>query len=93
MDSSVTNVWTRRKEVLLSGILRILCVFVTYLVSELVIWGLSRALSPARIAFFSPIMSMILVFATMTVVYALWKPVQGLYKQRIKPVVCAAKQP
>lgn len=55
----------RSVEAVASRAVNVLCVVVIYLACELVIWGLSWALAPASIAFFAPILAMMIVFLAM----------------------------
>ncbi|KPM35345.1 hypothetical protein AK830_g11225 [Neonectria ditissima] len=61
-----------------------LWVVVIYLASELIIWGLSRALAPLKLAFFSSIFGMALTFTAMSLAYLCFRNVDAIYKDHIK---------
>lgn len=69
------------------GVCGILAVAVIYLVSELLIWGLSRALAPAKLEFFSSVFGMLLVFAVMMIACALIPNLNVLYEKYMQSKV------
>ncbi|KAM5351068.1 hypothetical protein ACJ41O_003791 [Fusarium nematophilum] len=83
----LSTVWRRRLIAVLREMLAFFWVVVIYLASELVIWGLSRALALAQLEFFSSIFGMVLTFGLMAVAY-LWLPsVDEVYQKHIKSKV------
>ncbi|KAF7560413.1 hypothetical protein G7046_g3733 [Stylonectria norvegica] len=81
---AVSNVWEKRRAFIWKRALNLLCVVVIYLTGELVIWGLSRALAPARLEFFASIVGMVLVFVFMSISYLLFRNCDPLYTQHVK---------
>lgn len=67
--------------------LDLLVVAVIYLTSELVVWGLSQALTLAGVPYFASIVGMVAVFATMTVLTHLFEKCDGFYHCWIKAKV------
>ncbi|KFA74267.1 hypothetical protein S40288_08721 [Stachybotrys chartarum IBT 40288] len=65
-------------------LLNLACIFLIYLVSELVIWGLSQGLAAANLEYFSSILGMILVFATTSVAYTFCHKTNDIYISWIK---------
>lgn len=65
----------------------LLAVVVICLLSELVIWGLSRVLAPADLEFFASILGMLLLFCLMTVAGWIWPSCDGFYRHHIRPKV------
>ncbi|KAJ4268921.1 hypothetical protein NW762_002992 [Fusarium torreyae] len=55
--------------------------------SELIIWGLSRALAPVSLEFFSSIFGMILTFCFMAATYFCCAGIDGVYQRHIKSKV------
>lgn len=92
MESSASGVWRRRRQSATAQLAHMFRVALTYLFSELVIWGLSRVLAPVKIEFFSSIISMLLVFALITAAYFAWRPVEKAYQHHIKPQVSTSSQ-
>ncbi|KAJ6790433.1 hypothetical protein PWT90_03011 [Aphanocladium album] len=66
------------------GLRGIASIAVIYLVSELLIWGLSLALAPAKLEFFSSVFGMLLVFLTMMVGCVALPKLDGFYEAHIK---------
>ena len=60
---------------------------VIYLTSELLIWGLSLALLPVKLQFFSSIVGMLLVFGLAVITCALSKETDALHHSWLKPKV------
>ncbi|KAL2213024.1 hypothetical protein CC79DRAFT_1315892 [Sarocladium strictum] len=87
MSAVDTGLWLRRRRGAVSQLVHIFWVALTYLLSELVIWGLSRVLSLGKVEFLSSIVSMALVFLCMGAAFLLWRPVEKIYQQWIKPSV------
>ncbi|KAM0546400.1 hypothetical protein ACHAPJ_010867 [Fusarium lateritium] len=84
---SLSNLWRRRLITIASSILEFGWVVVIYLMSELIIWGLSRALAPVSLEFFSSIFGMILTFCFMAAAYFCCAGVDGIYQRHIKSKV------
>lgn len=76
-----------RRQKLWQGLCGILSIAVIYLVSQLLIWGLSRALAPAKLEFFSSVFGMLLVFVVMMIACPLLPKVDGFYEKHIKSKV------
>ncbi|CAH0017638.1 unnamed protein product [Clonostachys rhizophaga] len=83
----VSTVWRSRFRAAISEITAILYVLVLFLASELIIWGISLALAPAKIEYFSSILSMVLVFATMTGITTVLPSSDPFYQQMMKPKI------
>lgn len=83
----VSIVWRSRFRAAISEITAILYVLVLFLASELIIWGISLALAPAKIEYFSSILSMVLVFAIMTGITTVLPSSDPFYQQMMKPKV------
>lgn len=64
-----------------------LWVAVIYLASELIIWGLSRALAPVNLSFFSSIFGMALTFTAMAIASIWVQNIGDIYKDHIKEKV------
>jgi hypothetical protein len=88
MNSFDRDAWRRRRKTTAEQIVHLCWVSLTYLLSEAIIWGLSRALAPVKIEFFSSIISMLLVFICMGAAYVAWRPMEAVYRRWIKPRVC-----
>ncbi|KAI9166489.1 hypothetical protein HJFPF1_02591 [Paramyrothecium foliicola] len=86
-SQSLAPVWKARFHNALLYMLDLLSVFAIYLLSELVIWGLSRPLSLAHIQFFSSVMGMILVFILMLVTHFFVQSTDGAYFSHIRSKV------
>lgn len=85
--SSMSKVWKTRLGLALGNFVEFGWVVVVYLASELVIWGLSRALAPVHLEFFSSIFGMVLIFTLMTVAYLFSDSVDYVYRCHIKSKV------
>ncbi|KAF4968412.1 hypothetical protein FSARC_4209 [Fusarium sarcochroum] len=86
-DMLLSNIWRRRLITVANSILEFGWVVVIYLMSELIIWGLSRALAPVSLEFFSSIFGMILTFCFMAAAYLCCAGVDGVYQRHIKSKV------
>jgi formate hydrogenlyase subunit 3/multisubunit Na+/H+ antiporter MnhD subunit len=62
-------------------------VIVIYLMSELTIWGLSRALAPVHLEFFSSIFGMVLTFCFMAAAFFCFAGIDDIYQRHIKSKV------
>ncbi|GKT99609.1 hypothetical protein FLAG1_01082 [Fusarium langsethiae] len=83
-DMSLSKIWKKRLNYLASNVLEFGWVVVVYLMSELIIWGLSRALASINLEFFSSIFGMILTFCCMAFAYLCFNGVDGVYQRHIK---------
>ncbi|KAF5021276.1 hypothetical protein F66182_6674 [Fusarium sp. NRRL 66182] len=86
-DMTVSDLWRRRLASLASSVLEFSWVVVIYLTSELIIWGLSRALAPVNLEFFSSIFGMILTFCFMAAAHLCSAAVDDIYQRHIKSKV------
>lgn len=86
-DMSLSKLWKRRLNAVTSNVLEFGWVVVIYLMSELIIWGLSRALAPVNLEFFSSIFGMILTFCFMAFAYCCFSGVDDVYQRHIKSKV------
>ncbi|KAF5013023.1 hypothetical protein FDECE_970 [Fusarium decemcellulare] len=82
--AALSDVWRRRLIAVSTSVLEFGWVVVIYLASELTIWGLSRALAPVRLEFFSSIFGMVLTFCVMTAAYLWSADVDDIYQRHIK---------
>ncbi|KAH8176617.1 lrgB-like family protein [Sarocladium implicatum] len=87
MRPLATNVRKHQRHAIVAEITNICWIFLIYLLSELVIWGLSGLLAPAQIEFFSSIISMVLVLVLMSMIHLLWKNVDEAYQRALKAKV------
>lgn len=85
--------WQTRWNKAVSHMVDLCLTLVVYLSSELLIWGLSRALAPVGIQFFSSIIGMLLVFAIMTITYLLWKKADDIYQRWLQSKVSPHQTP
>ncbi|KAM3472024.1 hypothetical protein MY5147_005506 [Beauveria neobassiana] len=69
------------------GFCSILLIAVIYLTSDLLIWGLSRALAPANAEFLSSVLGMLLVFVAMMILYAIIPSLDGFYETHLRAKV------
>ncbi|KGQ08027.1 hypothetical protein BBAD15_g6625 [Beauveria bassiana D1-5] len=69
------------------GFCGILLIAVIYLTSDLLIWGLSRALAPANAEFLSSVLGMLLVFVAMMILYAIIPSLDGFYETHLRAKV------
>lgn len=76
-----------RRQKMWQGVCGIVSLVVIYLISELLIWGLSRALAPAKLEFFSSVFGMLLVFVIMMIACAVLPNLDGFYKKHIRSKV------
>jgi hypothetical protein len=86
-DMSLSDLWRTRFITVASNVLEFGWVVVVYLMSELIIWGLSRALAPVHLEFFSSIFGMVLTFCFMAAAYFCFADVDGVYRRHIKSKV------
>ncbi|RGP71555.1 hypothetical protein FSPOR_3261 [Fusarium sporotrichioides] len=86
-DMSLSKIWKKRLNYLAGNVLEFGWVVVIYLMSELIIWGLSRALAPINLEFFSSIFGMILTFCCMAFAYLCFNGVDDVYQRHIKSKV------
>ncbi|KAF5598711.1 hypothetical protein FPCIR_2773 [Fusarium pseudocircinatum] len=86
-DMSLSDLWRTRFITVASNVLEFGWVVVVYLMSELIIWGLSRALAPVHLEFFSSIFGMVLTFCFMAAAYLCFADVDGVYRRHIKSKV------
>ena len=93
MTSLAKSDWKHRRQAFVVEILNLCWIFLIYLLSELIIWGLSRILAPVRIEFFSSIISMILVFILMSMIHLCWRAIDRKYERYLKAKVGFASQP
>ncbi|KAM0414678.1 hypothetical protein ACHAPT_013481 [Fusarium lateritium] len=76
--------WRRRLTAVAMSVLDFGWVVIIYLMSELIIWALSRALAPAHLEFFSSIFGMALTFVLMAMAYLCSPSVDEMYQKHIK---------
>ncbi|KAK8146803.1 hypothetical protein G3M48_002568 [Beauveria asiatica] len=69
------------------GFCGILLIAVIYLTSNLLIWGLSRALMPANAEFLSSVLGMLIVFVAMMILYAVIPSLDGFYEKHLRAKV------
>ncbi|KAK0388970.1 hypothetical protein NLU13_2547 [Sarocladium strictum] len=81
------DAWRRRRETASEHLIHICWVSLAYLLSELLIWGLSRVLAPVDIEFFSPVIGMVVIFICMGAAYLAWRSVGKIYRRWIRPKV------
>ncbi|EWG44594.1 hypothetical protein FVEG_05613 [Fusarium verticillioides 7600] len=86
-DMSLSGLWRTRFITVASNVLEFGWVVVVYLMSEVIIWGLSRALAPVHLEFFSSIFGMVLTFCFMAAAYLCFADVDGVYQRHIKSKV------
>lgn len=86
---ATSTIWRKRWLDALLLVVDLLWVVIIYLASELAIWGLSRALAPADLEFFSSVVGMLLVFSSMTVAGWLCRSYDKLYNEQIRSKVVA----
>ncbi|KAM0345757.1 hypothetical protein ACHAPU_006110 [Fusarium lateritium] len=84
---SLSNLWRGRLTTVAGSVLEFGWVVVIYLMSELIIWGLSRALTPVNLDFFSSIFGMVLTFCFMAAAFFCFAGVDGIYQRHIKSKV------
>jgi hypothetical protein len=73
-----------KMEALRMRLVELFWVAVIYLSSELAIWGLSCALSPANMEYFSSLFGMLIVFAVVTIAYLGCRRCDAFYHTHIK---------
>jgi hypothetical protein len=83
----MSALWRRRLTAIATSILDFGWVVIIYLMSEIIIWGLSRALALAHLEFFSSIFGMALTFVLMAVAYLCSPCVDEMYHKHIKAKV------
>ncbi|CAI6087132.1 unnamed protein product [Clonostachys chloroleuca] len=83
----VSTIWRSRFRAAITEITAILYVLVLFLASELIIWGISLALAPVKIEYFSSILGMVLVFAIMTGITTVLPSSDPFYQQMMKPKI------
>ena len=81
------NPWKNRLSAFMDGLSHVLWVIVIYLVSEIMIWGLSRALAPLKLEFFASIVGMVVLFILMTSTYLLSRWADRWYRDHVKAKV------
>ncbi|CAG7559264.1 unnamed protein product [Fusarium equiseti] len=81
------SLWKKRLNLVTTNVFEFGWVVVIYLKSELIIWGLSRALAPVKLEFFSSIFGMVLTFCGMTLAYLCFSGVEDVYRRYIKSKV------
>lgn len=81
------EVWRHRGLQFANAVVGLVALAVIYLTSELLIWGLSLALLPVKLQFFSSILGMLLVFGLAVIAGALWKQADALHHSWLKPKV------
>lgn len=81
------SLWKKRLTYITTNVLEFGWVVVIYLMSELIILGLSRALAPVELEFFSSIFGMVLTFCCMALAYLCFAGVDDLYRRYIKSKV------
>ncbi|KAF4442257.1 hypothetical protein FACUT_2074 [Fusarium acutatum] len=86
-DMSLSDLWRTRFITVASNVLEFGWVVVVYLMSEVIIWGLSRALAPVHLEFFSSIFGMVLTFCFMAAAYLCFADIDGVYRRHIKSKV------
>ncbi|EKJ78263.1 hypothetical protein NXS19_011429 [Fusarium pseudograminearum] len=86
-DMSLSKIWKKRLNYLARNVLEFGWVVIIYLMSELIIWGLSRALAPINLEFFSSIFGMVLTFCCMAFAYLCFSGVDDVYQRHIKSKV------
>ncbi|KAF9769724.1 hypothetical protein IL306_012815 [Fusarium sp. DS 682] len=84
---SLSDLWRRRFITVASSLLEFGWVVVIYLMSELTIWGLSRALASVHLDFFSSIFGMVLTFCFMAAAYVCFAGVDDVYRRHVKSKV------
>ncbi|KAJ4167319.1 hypothetical protein NW765_009251 [Fusarium oxysporum] len=84
---SLSDLWRTRFITVASNVLEFGWVVVVYLMSEVIIWGSSRALTPVHLEFFSSIFGMVLTFCFMVAAYLCFADVDGVYRRHIKSKV------
>lgn len=70
-----------------AGVCEFLAIVVIYLLSELLIWGLSQVLKPAKLEFFSSVFGMLMVFAIMMAICIFIPRFSIIYEKHIKSKV------
>ncbi|EGX89856.1 hypothetical protein CCM_08109 [Cordyceps militaris CM01] len=76
-----------RRQKMWRGFCGILWIAFIYLVSELLIWGLSRALTKVKLEFIASVLGMLLVFTVMLVLRAITPKVNEWYEKHVKNAV------
>lgn len=79
-----SSIWRGRLVRIAKAILAFFWVAAIYLASELIIWGLSRALAPVNLSFFSSIFGMALTFTAMAIASIWVQNIGDIYKGHIK---------
>lgn len=82
-----SSIWRGRLVGIAKASIGFLWVAVIYLASELIIWGLSRALAPVNLSFFSSIFGMALTFTAMAIASIWVQNIGDIYKDHIKTKV------
>ena len=90
MDTS--TIWRKRRLNALTSVVSLMWVVTICVVSELAIWGLSRALAPVHLEFFASVLGMLLVFSFMTVAGRLSWRCDKFYKEQIRSKVVILSQ-
>ncbi|KAM3510709.1 hypothetical protein MY11210_005635 [Beauveria gryllotalpidicola] len=87
MENTRNLIFRDRRLKMWHGFCGILLIAVIYLTSDLLIWGLSRALTPANAEFLSSVLGMLLVFVAMMVLYAVIPSLDGFYEKHLRAKV------
>ena len=81
------EVWRHRGLQLAHAVIELVALAVIYLISELLIWGLSLALFCVKLQFFSSIAGMLLVFGLAGIAATLWRQTDAFHRTWLKPKV------
>lgn len=87
MENNNQIILKDRRQKLWQGSCGVLSIAVFYLVSQLLIWGLSRGLAPAKLEFFSSVFGMLLVFVAMMIARPFFPEIDEFYEKHIKSKV------
>ncbi|OAA53734.1 LrgB-like protein [Cordyceps fumosorosea ARSEF 2679] len=87
MESQRRRLVADRRQKMWCGFCGIVVIVVIYLVSELLIWGLSRALTAPKLEFLASILGMLLVFACMMILCASIPRLTEFYERNIRNAV------
>lgn len=89
-NQKAKNIWLRRADAITHKATQLLIVTFIYLLSELLIWGISRVLAGVGCEFFSSIIGMVLVFVITSILDSQVPVVDGFYRAYVKPLVSRA---
>lgn len=90
LESSSNYLLRERFREFFQGVVDFAAIAVIYLVSELLIWGLSLALAPAQLEFLSSVFGMLISFGIMILICFLIPNCNILYQRYIKSKVRAS---